>query len=376
MKKLGLVPLLYEEYNYGGVLQFYALQKVLVELGYECEIVKVQDFGYACDLETKKTFKTYLRKLFIPIFRIKSNMDIAKINRYTLSRKEKINYFKQKYFSKMISIEDYNLLKRYDAVICGSDQIWNPKWAKKRTFLTFVPDEVNKVIYAASLGCEKLTESEINSLKPLIERINHVSVREYSAKNIIKEFLPDKKIDVVLDPTLLITSNEWEKIAVDPNIENYIFTYFLGEYHQYHEFIMDFAKKRNLKIVNIPYSSIERIDKDIFGDIQIYDASPEEFIGLIKNASVIFTDSFHACVFSTLFEKSFYVFERKSSGNMIGRIKTLQEHFGIKDRIITLDSKINLNENIDYSKKDIIQSQLIFESLNYIKESIEDFDEK
>ncbi|MBE5968374.1 MAG: polysaccharide pyruvyl transferase family protein [Lachnospiraceae bacterium] len=370
-KKVGLIPLLYDEYNYGGILQFYALQRTIKNLGYDFEIVKVPDGGLVCSPMRNQTWKSIILRCIKPLLDISEKKNQRIIKRNIEKRIDKINIFKNKYYGEYVNKTGNNDCMQYDAIICGSDQIWNPKWAKKRTMLTFVPDEVNKVIYAASIGCEEMSDDEKEAFKPLIERIQHISVREFSAKKLLNSFIVDKDIQVVLDPTLLLSPDEWKQLEVTPKTRGYILTYFLGEYGQYHLFIKQLADTYQLHIINILFASGERVDNEAFGDRQIVDASPEEFIGLISNAEAVFTDSFHACVFSTLFHRRFYVFERKSSSNMVGRIMTLQEHFNLGNRIITLNSKVDLTESIDFSHNDEYQRRLAEASLTYLRESIE-----
>ena len=365
--KVGLVPLLYDEYNYGGVLQFYALQYVLRKEGFECEIVffhNDEKVSFVClNLYRQIILKI---KIFIAskLFR-KKNM---KLDNKLRKRKEKIDAFKKQYYSEFVDEKNVDL-KSYDAFICGSDQIWNPAWARRRSFLEFVPESVNKIIYAASLGCENLTEEQKKCFKPRIERLNYVSVREESAKVILQTFIDKPQIELVLDPTLLLSRKEWINIKKNTNYKNYIFTYFLGEYSDKLSYLSTFAREKGLKIINIVYASGEREDINDFGDIQIIDADPSEFLGLIDGADYIFTDSFHACVFSMLFKKEFYVFQRDGSKQMLGRITTLFNNFNLPNRIIPV-GEINELPKIDYTYIDERQEVLKNKSIRFLQESL------
>lgn len=365
--KVGLVPLLYDEYNYGGVLQFYALQKVLNNHNIESDIIFFNNDEIITQPKLSGIKKlVYNFKIFA--FKVLRRKSTNTLNNKMLTRKQKIDQFKKKYYNQTLN-ENSISEKDYDAFICGSDQIWNPGWARRRAFLEFVPDDTKKIIYAASLGCESLSNAQKEQYKWRIERLQNVSVREETGKVILDEFIENKDIKLVLDPTLLLLPNEWLEIVKEPNEKNYIFTYFLGKYDDKIKFIREFAEKHQLKIINIPFASGEKLDKVDFGDIKIIDADPGEFIGLIKNAEYIFTDSFHACVFSVLFQKDFFAFQRDNNGRMQGRIKTLLHNFELPNRFITTETDLS-SMSINYEKNEALQKQLRKDSLDFLLGSV------
>lgn len=367
--KVGLVPLLYNEYNYGGVLQFYALQRILKNSNIECDIIffnndeKISYF----ELSIREKMLLNLKRTIYAFFDKKDSI----IEKNIKIRKLKIDEFKRQHYSQLINENNISYSK-YDAIVCGSDQIWNPNWARRRCFLEFVPDEINKVIYAASLGCESMSKEQRAQFEPRIERLQYVSVREQSGKVILDSFIKDKDIKVVLDPTLLLLPEDWNNIVVEPKEKGYVFTYFLGKYDDKIDYIDEFAKRKGLKIINIPFASGEKNDDVSFGDLQIKDADPGEFIGLIKNAEYIFTDSFHACVFSVLFKKEFYAFQRDNSKKMQGRINTLLHNFNLPDRFIEVGTDLDMILSIDYQNNDMIQAALRRDSLAFLLDSIND----
>lgn len=367
--KVGLVPLLYNEYNYGGVLQFYALQRILKSKNIECDILffnNDEKVSYY-ELSARKKILLNVKIAIYSCFDGKRNI----IDENIRKRKLKIDEFKRQYYSPVINETNISY-SEYDAIVCGSDQIWNPNWARRRCFLEFVPDEINKVIYAASLGCESMSKEQKAQFEPRIERIQYVSVREQSGKAILDSFIKDKDIKVVLDPTLLLLPEDWNNIVVEPKEKGYVFTYFLGKYDDKIDYIGEFAKRKGLKIINIPFASGEKNDDVCFGDLQIKDADPGEFIGLIKNAEYIFTDSFHACVFSVLFKKEFYAFQRDNSKKMQGRINTLLHNFNLPDRFIEVGADLDMISLIDYQNNDMIQESLRRDSLAFLLDSIND----
>lgn len=372
--RVGLVPLLYNEYNYGGVLQFYALQRILKSNNIECDIIFFNNDEKAFCLELpvrKKILLNIKIALYKIIYGKHSVTEKNIIEENIKKRKLKIDAFKQLHYSQVVNEASISY-SDYDAIVCGSDQIWNPNWARRRCFLEFVPDEINKVIYAASLGCESMSKEQKAQFEPRIERLQYVSLREQSGKAILDSFIKDKDIKVVLDPTLLLLPEDWNNIVVEPKEKGYVFTYFLGKYDDKIEYIGEFAKRKGLKIINIPFASGEKNDDVCFGDLQIKDADPGEFIGLIKNAEYIFTDSFHACVFSVLFKKEFYAFQRDNSKKMQGRINTLLYNFNLPNRFIEVGTDLDMISSIDYQNNDMIQESLRGDSLAFLLDSIND----
>ena len=366
--KVGLVPLLYDEYNYGGVLQFYALQEILIQNNIETEIIYFDNDEKICDSDFAVN-NGILSRGKQALVRIWDSYNRTLIKRKLKDRWENIKCFKQKYYSPLIDSRNVKW-SEYAAVICGSDQIWNPQSARKRSFLKYVPDDVNKVIYAASMGTDKLSINEKKVFKPAIERLQHISVREYSAKEILDEFIVEKNISVVLDPTLLLSAGDWMKITKPCLYNKYIFTYFLGEYADKIDYIKQFAKEKGLKIINVPFASGEKIDRNRFGDYRVIEADPCAFLGLIAGAEYIFTDSFHACVFSVLFHKQFFVFRRDNSEKMYCRIETLIKHFSLPDRCVSVETPIWKSPKIDFDNVEFIQKEIREKSLDYLFGSI------
>lgn len=365
--KVALIPLLYEEYNYGGLLQFFALQRAVLKLGVDAEILRISAERAVCK---NKTVLSRIRSFIL--FPKKVLYQIEKkrfFQNYYLERIKKTIEFKKNYY---LPIRNYKKKEnRYDAYICGSDQIWNPNWARERAFLSFAPTNKRKIIYAASIGCESLTDFQKKCFKPYVEKLDYVSVREYSAKTLLDSFVKNKKIDVVLDPTLLLTVDEWNELIENVEYSNYLFVYFLGNVRLYQKDIIEFAKKKNLKIVNIACASFEKIEKNTFGDIIIDNAGPKTFISLIKNASFVVTDSFHASVFSVLFKKEFIVLKRFGA-DMQGRIETLLKNFHLPSRIVSkLDfDLLNSFDMIDYGKNDFLQKEMMNVSYDFLKKAL------
>ena len=324
MNKIGIITII-DNNNCGNRLQNYALQEVLKKLGNDVYTLK------------NETFLNWNEKYFIGKLRFlnKRIKSIYKTNIFFKKFNKNI-----KFSNKYITIKSRNISKYYDYFVAGSDQIWKPtrRRLSKVDLLGFA--EPNKRIsYAASFGLEKIDKKYYKILQEELPKFKAISVREDAGQEIIKEATGINNVSVVLDPTLLLDKNEWIKIAKKPvgfSEKKYIFTYFLGK-----ENTTDLVSK----IFGKDYSIID-FYKGKYG--------PSEFIYLINHAEYILTDSFHGTVFSILFEKEFFVFNRKQedlNNNMNSRLDTLLGKFSLKDRKIDNLNKINKEYKINY--KDI-----------------------
>ena len=211
----------------------------------------------------------------------------------------------------------YNVLsKYYDYFVVGSDQVWNPCFGNyepyfDHMFLTHVPKE-KRVCFSPSFGVSKIPDEWKERFRNALSEFDKISVREEDGVNIVKE-LTGKDAVCLIDPTMLFDREEWLKVARKPIEKDYIFMYFLGDCNT------DVLPK-NKRIINI-------LDKN---SGNYYRYNPSDFIGLIANADEIYTDSFHACVFSIIFNKPFCVMERQDRySKMSSRIQTLLSMFGI-----------------------------------------------
>ena len=297
--------------NYGNRLQNYALSKVLGNLGYEVETIR----RYPVKHKHLKTLKNIIRS-----FIIKDKFT----NFFLFDRRIKWSdcFVNQKDYSR--NIEQY-----YDAFIIGSDQIWNLTFdfINENAFLPFVKEK-RKISYAASFGVDSFDEMLCKQAKALND-IASISVREEAGATIAEQ-ITGRSPEVLVDPTMLLTREEWLEIAQKPISgfpdTSYIVLYFLG----------NISKKRNAMIQSIAQKLGLRICS-IFGEqATLTNCGPSEFVYLISHASLVLTDSFHACVFSILFQKPFAVFNRESNdAKMNSRIITLLRRFNLEERYLT-----------------------------------------
>ena len=187
---------------------------------------------------------------------------------------------------------------RYDFFIVGSDQVWNPHWVNSSdVFLEFANSD-KRIAYSASFGIGELPKDKEAGFKKGLEGMKHISVRENAGAEIVKK-LTGREVPVLLDPTLTLTKDQWDKIVSRPawyRDEKYILVFFLSKLPELARVEIErIAKENNFKIV-------ELMDET---NIDYYTSTPEEFLYLIKNAGLVYTDSFHCTVFSILFNTAF-----------------------------------------------------------------------
>ena len=347
MKKIGIVTI-YDNTNYGNRLQNYAVQQVLRKNGFEnVETIKNID----CLNVKSSVFEYGLRKIKSISWRIKESADKS-LRRKCFKEFNKNIIFSKKYFSMLKNYNDF------DYFIVGSDQVWNPTFKKLRDFqlLNFKTD-AKKVAFSASFGISKLPDENIEKTKNALSKFDYISVREDAGKTIINEIVKEKDVTVLVDPTMLLTAEEWGKLQKKPiqlKTDRYILTYFLGKLSDSRkEEINRIARENNCEVINLE------------PDSPYFQSGPSEFLYLEKNAFAICTDSFHSCVFAILFNRPFIIFDREDSlTKMNSRIDTLVKKFNLKNR--KFNNKITEeNLNHDYSEA--------YEILNMERQKANDF---
>lgn len=341
--------------NYGAFLQVYATQSFLkkyitdknVEVidyrpNYIVDGYKFNIFEWFC----KESNLIYNIKSFISYMFIVPNRIIRKINFKNVNKLlnlSSISYTKTSDFS-----EDNTA---YDYIVLGSDQIWNPMITKgiDPVFFGNIPNKFicKKIGYAVSTGVSSYSENEKDSIRKFIKEMSSISLRESSTINLLNEIYESNYTNV-LDPTFLLENEFWNKFSKKIKFSKYILVYSLENNSEIMEDAYKFAKENNLKIVTFSEPGI----KNYYKDIKLYSISyvgPKEFVGAIKNAEIILTNSYHATCFSIIFNKIFYTYgHSKTSSRMID----LSNLLDFKERIISYGEccrNYNLkNEKINY----------------------------
>ncbi|MCR5639677.1 MAG: polysaccharide pyruvyl transferase family protein [Lachnospiraceae bacterium] len=351
MKKIGILTFYYKNYNCGGLLQAYALQRVIDSMDgiYSEQICFVRD---------RK--KLYLRKVqelvsdpsqITYMIKVRANEKIksSKSRNDQSIKKSIIKYdeFMESIPHSMVvnSSTSVELNEIYDAFVVGSDQVWNPVYVPMDFFFDFVHKKP-KLSYAASIRVNQFRKKEGQRIKELLDSFSYISVREKKGIDLLRSIGVDSNIDVMPDPTLLLEKEDWDKIKQVPEINcKYIFVYLVVN-NEALEKIRNYALKNNLKVVWVNGPEYYFDSDDVFVKVNS-GIGPREFIGLIENSEFNIVDSFHGAVFSIIYNRPFYVYGSLSGDD---RKKTLLEMTNLTSRCIPYSfdfSKIDLN--IDYS---------------------------
>lgn len=365
--RIGIITLYHNSFNYGGNLQAYALYKFLENKG-----AVVEQITYERTIETG--FSARLRRLFKngPITAVKKVIKYFKYKQEDISagipvdaeelsvRRNAFQHFMRETIRHSEIVYDQNSIHEcvddYDVFVTGSDQVWNFAWYDSAYFLDFVDGtKKKKFSYAASFSMKELTDEQKEIVSNSLKDYEAISVREKDAVDLL-DGLTDKPVTYVVDSTLLLSQDDWDEVCAERVVdEKYVFGYFLGSNIDVVRMAKEFAHKRELKFVMIPFASGKyNMNEDGLADIRIVDASPEKFLSLVKHAEYVFTDSFHAVVFSFIYQKQFFVFNRDKKGTMNSRIFSITELFGLEERFCDSREKESLGyverlEDIDYT---------------------------
>nr|BCB22839.1 polysaccharide pyruvyl transferase family protein [Erysipelothrix tonsillarum] len=378
-KKIAIVTLYYNNYNYGGQLQAYAMQKVFSNNGYEAELIRFElsrnkyILQRIKDLGVIKFSKSVTRKLKYKYMNSASNFkkgQIAKFKNFDIFM-DSIPHTNRIY--------DENSIKEikddYDIFVVGSDQTWNPGWWNDMLLLNFV-DSKRKYSYAASIARDTLSDKENEYLKNSLSTYDGISLRESQAQKMVSKLM-NLQVEHSLDPTILLSKNDWSRQAIKPKIqEEYALIYMVGNSSGYKEKIYEICKQKGLKVVSIAYAKNTYTEtEELYSDEFIFDAGPSEWLGLFENASYVFTDSFHGSVFSIIFGKNFSIFERdnpneKRNGN--SRIYSFLEIMGLQNRLLKSENIsidiFNTENSVDFVDVGKKLNEKQTESLAYINE--------
>ena len=384
--KVGIVTLYHNNYNFGGLLQAYALPKVIKEhFGIEAEQIDYIPAEQKTKIKPNNDKKSVLQYLYQLVynFGIVFFGTIGKKNLY--QRKQAFDSFMDEILHSEIAYDQNTISKsldQYRLFICGGDQIWNDYKEKQNIkvyTLQFVPSHVKKIAYAPSMAILETTSDFNQIMRTGLNELNSVSVREKKSVSLL-ELLTNKKINIVVDPVLLMTENEWECVArVPQKKDKYILCYLLGDSEEYREAVKKFARKMKKPILTFPHIFLNVVRKcDLFfGDIHDYTSGPREFLGLIRNAEFVITDSFHACVFSMIFETSFVVFERNKigeKGNMNSRIYDFLEEYHLENQLVSEKELADMKDipGIDFTYAHKHWEKRREESLKYLENALKD----
>lgn len=334
--KIGIVTLISNDNN-GNRLQNYALQQAIKNIFPEAQIETINLKYYKGIYQTCRYFaKSIIKKML--------NLTPPSYKNFTKFN-QNINFTAKKYHED----SDFDKLANdYDFVITGSDQVWNMGYYnnEKYYFLDWLPTQ-KKLSYSASIGNNNLSPLCQAKFKTLLKTFKYISVREKQSEDMLKN-IGVNNVSTHIDPTLILTKDEWSKLAIKPKYDfkrQYIFVCLLGTMtDEYKQKIDAIASKYNLEIINL-YDKANKA---------IYSSGPSQFIWLIKNAKLVVTDSFHSIVFSIINNVPFVHFNRQTNSNTPSA--------NINSRIENLEHLFNTtftNENsLDINNKDIFKLKI------------------
>jgi len=360
MGRVGIVTW-YKNGNYGGSLQAFAMAKTLEKFGINPIFIN-----------------HYHRNR---LARTAKRLGFGMLYPQSAKSRNKIFHFAKKRLPETKTMRGLEQMAAYardlDAVICGSDQIWNSKSGANPIFFLQFASAEKRIAYAPSIGLPEIADEYLETFREYVSSIPHLSVRETYAAAYIQEktgIVPK----VVLDPTLLLEREEWLALASDRvcrerklKKKGYILCYFLGDHHKYAPFVREMEKKTGYPVYYISTGKRDFKAKHLVCD-------PLEFAGLLGEAAYVLTDSFHGLVLSSTIGTPVAVFERFSQTdryNENSRIYSIVELLGLKALVKPDATAVEDFMNQDHAKNDALvmrkQAALREESLRFLESSLE-----
>lgn len=369
MKKVGIITF-HRAYNYGAILQSYALSKKISEMNYECEIVDVLDpVESSRKIGLKRKLILFARNLIYFDRTLGYKKRCKKIDRFV---KNNFNLSPEKYDAENIS----NANDKYKTFVVGSDQVWNLSFKNNHIYLLdFVCESNYRMSYAASFGYSQIPEKFLEHSRESIKKFNAISVREQTGLSILKEQLGIDGGVLVVDPTLLYDDGEW-KAMVDLSIskskrifqnERIVLYYAVAPQCHLLDLAIKTAHEKNMTLVILNNSTEIKVK----GAINFYDAGIEDFIYLFSKAEYVFTTSFHGLAFSINFNKRFVFETSKEKNNANDRLLSLVGELGLDERSI---NKLNdVDSPIDWVKVNKKLQLLRERSVSFINNNLDKF---
>lgn len=358
-------------HNYGAVLQVYAMQEYLKSLGMDVEVVNYRI------KEIDNVYKLYnVRRKDPKLIRgLKKVRKFLKVNVKERWRLEKRNNFEYFINNVLNTTKPYATLQEiqkdfldYDILIAGSDQIWNTgltKGFKPAYFLEFGNKDTRRISYAASLGSDSIDEKYIVFYKRYLENFDFISVREESMKGILKE-LTNKPITRVIDPTLLLNKEVYDKMKIETKYKgkDYIYVHIIENDEKTYEIADQLSRKLNIPVLHNRQKGL--FENELGSN---FHGRPEEFISVIENAKYIVTNSFHSTVFAMIYERDFITIPHATRP---ARMQNLLDIAGLSNHLI---EDVRIMPKLDTLKIDYkdVKKRLLKEreeSIKFLKNAI------
>lgn len=351
--------------SFGATLQMYALYKAVEKLGAHPEILNYQNSYMKAERHTRVIRETSTNK---------KRLRLAA--RKVLHWRQFLGFrnFEKKmrmYPGKTVDSADglARLSQRYDGVICGSDQVWNPQITGEDVsyFLDYCGPETKRIAYAPSFGITELPEPFQARIKEELSRFSALSVREQEGAKLLRDML-NRDVPLVLDPTFLLEQDEWIKLEqMHPAAkESYILLFTVFSSRSLMNFCRELAEKSNKKIVVVGGNALRQLRNKDKRIEYAWDLNPGQWLYLIHHADCVVTNSFHGTAFSIHYEKDFYVEPAPSANSRLAQIIRTS---ALEDRVVG-NCEADAEKHINYSEVRNRFAQPKEQSLSYLKESI------
>lgn len=352
--------------SYGATLQMYALYQSVKRLGHDAEVINYYSEYMKSEKHYKKPSESKYKQTLKKI--IRNALYAHCVGGFRSFEKHNLTLYPHKYFSdasKLSSLGD-----RYDAVICGSDQVWNPDITGNDLsyFLDFCGKKTRRVSYAPSFGVDVISEPMYSKAAHELQRFHALSVRETSGQFLIKQMI-GKEAALVVDPTFLLDKSDWEMLEKRSTAinEKYILYFTVSSSETLFEKSRKFAEQNGLKLIVIGGGIKKQLKKDAVVRY-MNDVTPQTWLWLIHHADYVVTNSFHGTAFSIIYEKDFYL-ELSSYTN--SRLSNIVNITNLSDRIVAAEDDI-IPAKADYTAAKSNISQLRESSINFLKQALED----
>lgn len=333
--RIGLVTF-HSSANYGAMLQAYALQRYLILCGYECVII---------DYVTKRHIKAYLPNESSN----KPKHNKERYERFMRFMKDHMILTKKRYIFMSELEKDFPI---FDIYMTGSDQVWNLDFKGDVTPVYFLgmPGFKNKIAYGPSLG--KCNPDKLKRMKDYLEDYRYIFPREYSTANYLSNIL-GKRIDHVVDPTLLLNRKEWLRFVKRNKCRSPYLLFYIAEDDDY-----SFKKAKQVAKALGGIDVITLSYHNIYSGYHVYNcanAGPIGFMNLVYNADFVFTTSFHGSIFSILYNIPFYTVCQHENDT---RLLDLFDVFSLESRLVMKTEEMCLSKEALLKRPNVSDVQL------------------
>lgn len=354
--------------NYGSLLQAYALEKVIRDLGYDAStidyILTEEKSWHLCriDIANSAWNSDPLRRMVFYTINIPNRA--IQFSKFSKFRKELLHLTKEYSSIKELKTSPPTV----DLYCTGSDQVWNETIHDKLDWCYFLDflDKQKRIAYAASFGKDTVKNEVQARVKVALSKYSKISVRETSGIDILTNL--NLTGDVVLDPTLLLNHADWDDVignAISSN-EKYVLLYQIHKNEKLVEYAKNYAKKVGCKVINISVSYTQRKEGIVFKWLPNY----KEVLALLRDAYCVVTDSFHATAFSINFNKQFVTILPKLSAS---RIRSFLSLMKLENRVLSDTTNYELpDDKIDYSDVNLKLEALRKESIAWLDTAIKE----